>query len=100
RRRFVEAGIEEAARRTGGEPERMRRVGLFDDGPVVRQRWHLLPGTHTGDAPGRVRPIRLEVELLVGVRKTIEVMRGTKIRLNVAPQIGFQCRDVAMTALF
>ena len=44
---------------TGGEPERMRLIRLLDDGPVVRQRRHLLPTApmtghcRTADAPNR-----------------------------------------------
>src|SRR4029077_17869572 len=83
--RFVEAGIEEAARWTGREPERMRLVRLLDNGPMIRQRRHLLPWPQTRVAEGRMRPVGLEVELLVRVRKTVEVMRGTKIGLDVAP---------------
>ena len=50
-------------------------------------------------AERRVRPVGLEVELLVGVRKAVEIMRGAEIRLEVAPQIGLQRRDVAVAAL-
>ncbi len=100
RRRFIKSAVEEAARRAGGEPERVCFVRLLDDGPVIGQRRHLLPRPHTGDADGRMRPIGLEVELAVRVRKAVEVMRGAKIRLDVAPQIGLQRRDIAMAALF
>ena len=87
--RLVEAGVEIAARRRSGEAERMLLVCLLDDGPVVWQRGHLGPGAKPRVAEWRIRPIGLEMEFLVGVRETIEVMRGAEIRLDVAPQIRF-----------
>src|SRR5258708_20501987 len=44
-------------------------------------------------------PIGLEVKLLVGVREAVEIMRGAKIRLDVAPQILLQAFDIAVAAL-
>ena len=38
------------------------------------------------------------MEFLVGMRKAIEIMRRAKIRLDVAPQIGFQFGDATATA--
>ena len=46
-----------------------------------------------------MRPIRLEVKLLVGMGKAVEIMRGAEIRLEVAPQIGLEPFDVAVAAL-
>ncbi len=78
----------------------MRLVSLLDNGPVIRQRRHLIPCPHqSGIANRRVRPIRLEVELAVGMSEAVEIVRAAKIRLDVAPQIGFQRLDVAMAAL-
>src|SRR5262245_29546704 len=93
-RRLVKAGVEVAARRRGGEPERMLLVRLLNRGPVVRQRRHLLPGALAGNTVGRIGPVRLEMKLLVGVSKAVEIMRGTEIRLNIAPEVGLQCRDI------
>src|ERR1700754_1851809 len=93
--RLVETGVEVAARRRGGEPERMLLVRLLAGGPVVRQRWHLLPGALAGNTVGRIGPVGLEVKLLVGVSKAVEIMRGTEIRLDIAPEVGFQSRDIA-----
>src|SRR6202022_1060217 len=90
---------EEAARGTGGQPERMRLIRLLNDGPVVGQRRHLLPGAQTRIAEGRIRPVGLEVELPVRVREAVEVMRGTKIRLKIAPKIRLKAFDTAMAAL-
>ncbi len=65
-------------------------IRLLDNGPVIGQRRHPVPCAHqSGIADRRMRPIRLEMELAVGMRETIEVMRGAEIRLDVAPQIGF-----------
>src|SRR5258708_31309102 len=77
----------------------MRLVRLLDDPPMIRQRRHLRPWAHAGHAEGRMRPVRLEVELLVGMREAVEVMRGAKIRLYVAPQIRLQAFDIAAAAL-
>src|SRR5947208_16202425 len=74
-------------------------VSLFDGGPVVRQRRHLFPRALAGNTDGWMRPLGLEVELLVRMRKTVKVMRGPEIRLNIAPQVGLQRCDIAMAAL-
>src|SRR4029077_15997460 len=97
--RFIEAGIEEAARGRGGKPERMRLIRLLDNGPVVWQGGHLRPRTQARSTKGRVRPVGLEVKFLVCMRKTIEVMRGAKIWLDIAPQVGLERCDIAVPAL-
>src|ERR1700738_248685 len=48
-----------ARRRAGAEPDRVRFIRLLDNGPVIRQRRHLLPRPHPGDAEGRMRPVGL-----------------------------------------
>src|SRR5438445_10639535 len=74
-------------------------VSLFDGGPVVRQRRHLFPRALAGNTDGWMRAVGLEVELLVRMRKTVKVMRGPEIRLDIAPQVGLQRCDIAMAAL-
>ena len=66
---------------------------------MVRQRRHLFPRALAGNTDGWMRPVGLEVELLVRMRKTVKVMRGPEIRLNIAPQVGLQRCDIAMAAL-
>ena len=46
-----------------------------------------------------MRPVGLEVELLVRMREAVEVMRGAEIRLDVAPQIRLERFDIAVAAL-
>ena len=41
----------------------------------------------------------LKWNFLVGVRKTVEIMRGAKIRLDVAPQILLQTFDITVAAV-
>src|SRR5215470_19293799 len=86
-RRLVKTGVEVAARWRGGEPERMLLVRLLDGSPVVRQRRHLLPGALAGNTVGRIGPVGLEVKLLVRMRKAVEKVRGTEVRLDIAPEV-------------
>src|SRR6516225_12245887 len=63
---------------------------------MIGQRRHLSKLAHH-ETEGWVGPVGLEVEFPVGMGKTVEIVRGAEIRLQVAPKIGLEPRDVAMS---
>src|SRR3954462_1950949 len=45
-------------------------------------------------------PIGLEVEFAIGMGETVKVVRGTKIGLEVTPQLRLESFNIAVAALF
>ena len=78
------------------------RNGCASSASSMTRQWsgkprHRVDVAHL-QAERRMRPIGLEVEFPVGMGKAVEIMRGAEVRLQVAPEIGLEPRDVAMAA--
>src|SRR4051794_41661154 len=91
RRRLIKAGVQKTPRRAGRKPERMSLVRLLDNGPVIRQGWHLLPSAHEPCiADRRGRPVRLLEGLSIRMRAAIAIKWRTEKRPEVAPPHALQ----------
>src|SRR5689334_24166777 len=99
-RRLGEARIEKAARRRGGEPERMRGVGLLDHLPMIGQYRHRGANFAAVPAPERHRrPVRLEAEFAAGIGETVEIVGLVKIRLAIDPALTLKLGERAPAGL-